>query len=460
MRARIEPHFASPPKIERRSIQAAGMGGVRWNPSSMMPAPASTILASRWPVNVKASWLVMNSPHAASALNQLSTSIIGDGPSARSRHATQAKQLEEAWRKFWRRCDAEGVSSDLGHFATRAVRSWVTAGEAVVIMTTDRRTRELRLKLLNAEQLDATVNTELDGGGRITSGVEQDASGCIVAYHIRPDAPDLPHAQARDAVRLSADDVVHIFDPTFPGQPRGISPLTASATRLHELDRLEDNLQAKHATAANVGLVFTQSGGDGVFDDADGDPKFPAMEPGASLVAPPGYDVTSVQGPNPEGDVAFAKHLLRSIAIGVGLPYELISGDLADVNYSSAKLGHESFRRRVDAIRRTLLVPKFFEPVWRRFLTIEVLAGRLDIAGIFEDPDAALDCEFLFPAWASLDPEKDNNATVAAIDAGIMSRFEAIAARGRDPEEVIAEIGRLPAITKPAPSNPKENADA
>jgi len=149
--------------------------------------------------------------------------------------------------------------------------------------------------------------------------------------------------------------------------------------------------------------------------------------------------------------------LQRSIAAGLGIPFELLSGDLSNTNYSSAKLGLETFRRRVDALRRTVLEPKLLDPVWKRFHTLEYLAGRLDIPGYLDDPDAALDVRWLWPQWASLDPSKDADAAVALVNAGIMSRVEAIAQRGRDPEEVLAEIARTPAIV-PVTPKPMEPA--
>jgi capsid protein len=321
-----------------RGYAAAGYGG-RWSLGHMTTAPASELHNARGIVTPRINWLVDNTPHARSAVNQIATSLIGDGPSARSKHKTAAAPIEARWDRFWTQPDADGVSYDLGAFATRAVRSYVRTGEFLVVMLVDPRMMTLQLRLLNPDQLDATKNVDtLPNGGRTIAGV-----------------------------------------------------------------------------------------------------------------APPGYDVTAVQPPRNESAVQFLKSFLRGIAAGIGIPYEMLSGDLEGVNYSSAKLGHETFRRRCDTIRRTLLVPKFFGPVWRRFLTLEVLAGRFEIPGFYSDPESALDVEFLWTAWASLDPEKDANATIANINAGIQSRFESIAARGRDPVEVLAEIERDRALAQPVP---------
>jgi len=444
MFARIANFFRSAPPAPRHRHG-------RWTPERHVAAPVADGMATRAINGPRATWAATRTPHGASFVNVFTTSIIGDGAAAGSAHKTHAKAIEQHFQqKFWRNCDADLARSDFGNFSARVMRSVAIFGEALAVMVTDRRTLALKLRLLNPDQLDATKNEEF-AGGRIVNGVEFDADGMIVAYWILPDAPDQPHNMARPPIRFDAADVLHVFDAQFPGQVRGTSPLGPVLTRLHEFDRLEDHLMAKHAVAALFGLVFTNANGGDAFGD-DADVKHPALEAGASIVAAPGYAVDVVQPPNPEGDIAFMIALQRSIAAGLGIPYELLSGDLSNTNYSSAKLGLETFRRRVDALRRTVLEPKLLDPVWKRFLTLEYLAGRLDLPGYLDDPDVALEVRWLWPQWASLDPEKDANAAVTLVNAGLMSRVEAIAQRGRDPEEVLAEIARTPAVTPAAPT--------
>ena len=104
--------------------------------------------------------------------------------------------------------------------------------------------------------------------------------------------------------------------------------------------------------------------------------------------------------------------------------------------YSSAKLGLESFKRRVTALRASLLTARLLEPLWRRLIVLETLAGRLRANNL----ETAFAVTFLWPTWAALDPYKEAVADVTLLNAGLRSRAEIISARGRDPEEVFAEI--------------------
>jgi capsid protein len=73
-------------------------------------------------------------------------------------------------------------------------------------------------------------------------------------------------------------------------------------------------------------------------------------------------------------------------------------------------------------------------------ITLEVLTGRLSAPDFERDPEPYFDATFLFPEFASLDPMKETQADVDALNAGLRSRQEIIAARGRDFDEVTAEL--------------------
>ena len=55
-----------------------------------------------------------------------------------------------------------------------------------------------------------------------------------------------------------------------------------------------------------------------------------------------------------------------------------------------------------------------------------------------QDPSPYFAASFLFPEWAALDPLKEATADVTLLNAGIRSRSEIIAARGRDIDDVDA----------------------
>ena len=123
------------------------------------------------------------------------------------------------------------------------------------------------------------------------------------------------------------------------------------------------------------------------------------------------------------------------IAAGVGLTYELLTGDLSQVNYSSIRAGLIEFRRRMEALQWQLLVPGLCQPVWRRFVLAAQAAGKL--------PDGDIGADWTAPRFEAVDPMKDIQADILAVRAGVMTLKEAIARQGYEPAQVLAEIAAI-----------------
>ena len=314
-------------KLFRRSFEAAG-GGPRSVASSWATetSPVRSALAARSRLAQRAQYSVQNSPTAAAIADVWCTHLVGDGPSVRSAHPDRAtrRALESAWSHFYTR-------ADLLSLLMSTARSLVVSGEALIHLQANER-GELRPRLLSPEQLDASVTREVEGGRRIVAGVEFNAAGDVVAYHILPAAPDVGFPVAWQATRVSAADVLHIFEPKTPGAVRGVSWLTPVLTRLHELDRLEDALVARANTAALFGGFISDPEGTSGFASGTVDPTELSLEPGVMRLLPPAASVTFPNVPDSGDAQTLLRHLLRSISAGSGLPYELLSGDLSQVN--------------------------------------------------------------------------------------------------------------------------------
>jgi lambda family phage portal protein len=423
-------------KLLRRAFEAAG-GGPRWPTPSAMWAPSLAALNAQPRIAARANFTAANNPTGERIAALWSDNLIGDGPSARSQHPNEAVRtaLEDIFATFYSRAGTDGL--DFCAVLRLGARALVVDGETLILFVTTPR-GELRLRVLPARQLDNSINRET-AGGEIVAGIEFNSAGERVAYWILPDLLDSP--LTRPAVRVPAEDVVHLYEPKFPGQVRGLSWLTPVLTLLSELDKLQDALAARMSTAALFGAFVTDVDGT-AFGDASpkiGDKAELSLEPGIVRILPPGASIQFPTVPDIDGAPQFLTHLLRSIGAGVGLPYELLAGDLSQVNYSSAKAGFSQFYRRVKAIR-ALIGSVLLDRVWQRVVTLEILSGRLSAPDFATNADDYFASTFLFPQPESLDALKETQADVMAINAGIASRAQIIAERGRDIADVQAEI--------------------
>ncbi|GEO81949.1 phage portal protein [Pararhodospirillum oryzae] len=452
----------------RRALDAAG-GGWRW---AGHPVLGTTIPAPSSLVRHRAAYQARNDAHVVRAVHALVSNIVGTGLWPRSRHPDEAirTRLAEAFAAWSERADAAG-RLDWPALQTLLVRSMIESGEAFVRRVTGPDGR-LRLQVLHPDQVDPSLSRDLDNGHRIRAGIELDPWGAPVAYHVLPQRPGDLAPLTWEPVRVPADSMIHLFEVLEPGQVRGLSWLAPVMLRLHELAQYEDaQLVRQKVAALFVGFLKDPQGDGAGFTGAQtGGLLETGLEPGTLKVLPPGYDVAfSTPAEIGENDT-FIRGQLRAIAAGLGVTYEQLTGDLSGVNYSSIRAGLIEFRRRVDSLRWTLLVPRLCRPVWRWWLEDEVLAGTVPLAAYGQNPAPWLAADWHAPGWDWVDPVKDTQAEIMAVEAGFKARSQVIAERGEDPVRVDtlrrqdAERGSgleaAPRPAAPAPGPSEEAPDA
>lgn len=421
-----------------RSYDGAG-GGRRWRGHPDMPVTLSAMHAARGPLARRARYLAANNALAASGVEAWVSALVGTGIKPQSSHQNQSvrQALNLSFETWTDDADADGLTDFYGLQALM-VRRMVIDGEsfALLINTGGR----LRVRLIDAEQVDPSLNRELTGGGRIVQGIEFDAHGQRVAYHILPERPGMPFGHLTlTARRVPAEDVIHLFRPETPGQVRGISWFAPVLLRLADLDSWRDAQLVRQKIAAMLMAFVTTLDGTGVPFDGTPDARgnlIGGLEPGTIKFLDPQQDVkfSTPAGIGTEV-IDFAKITEREIAVGLGLPASVLTGDLSAVNYSSIRAGLIEWRRRIEALQYGVIAFQVLRPVWRRWATIEVLSDRAS-----GEVSAALPVKHIAPKQQWVDPKKDVEAELDAIAGGLMSRREAVTSRGVDIEALDAEI--------------------
>lgn len=418
-------------RLFKRSAVEAGAGGRRWEGASTLTAPASQTLGARGPAKARAGASYLNTPYGSRIVEVWASNLVGGkGWQARPQHPDPDV----------RRALAEEFEGLFRPIALPLARALARDGESFVqtVIGADGR---FRAKLLAVDQIDASLTRDLGGGHRIVAGIELGPDDEPSAYHILRDAPDQPFGFYAAPVRVPASDVLHVFDQQFPGQVRGLSWLAPVLLKLRDRDEASDAMLMQLKVSALVtGFIRDPEGGAAGFDgDASGGALNVALEPGAMRILPPGADVTfSNPGTGLAQAIEFLRAQDREIAAGTGLTFEALTGDLGEANYSSARVGLLEFRRRCEMLQRNLIEAQLLRPLWQRWIEVRALAGEIP-AGEIADYRAV---RFVAPGWAWVDPRNEVEAEVAAINAGLKSREEAVAARGRDIDELDEERAR------------------
>jgi lambda family phage portal protein len=432
------------PDLQKRNGIEAGGGGRRWHGPPMLNAPQASILAARAPAKARAAGLSMNNPTGARIVETWLAGLVGKGWQALSQHPDPAT----------RRTLNNEFEEHMLALMPVAVRALVRDGEAFIRTSVSGSDADgsgrgaFSSVALPADQIDPSLTRDLGNGARIVAGVEFDANDRIVAYHILPDAPGTPFGLIGQAVRVPAREVLHVFDQLFPGQVRGMSWLAPVLLKLADFDAASDAmLMTLKVQSLMTGFVRDAEGGTAGFESTDGSLNV-SLEPGAMRVLPFGAEVEFSQpGQGLSQAVEFVKGQQREIAVGVGLTYEQVTGDLSGTNYSSARVGLLEFRRRAEMLQRVLLEAQLLRPLWRRWIDAKALAGEI---GASESELADYRAvKFVSPGWAWVDPLKEVNGDIRAMEAGLKSRAEIVAGRGRDIAELDEEIAADSRAAKP-----------
>jgi lambda family phage portal protein len=248
-----------------------------------------------------------------------------------------------------------------------------------------------------------------------------------------------------DTVRVDASEVIHLFRPLRPGQIRGEPWLTRALVKLNELDQYDDaELVRKKTAAMFAGFITRMAPEDNLMGESAADANGVAMsgmEPGTLQILEPGEDI-KFSAPADVGSsyAEFMRQQFRAVAAAMGITYEMLTGDLTQVNYSSIRAGLLEFRRRCEALQHGVIVHQLCRPIWRAWMDQAVLEGAIDLPGYRKDKRQYQSAKWIPQGWSWVDPQKEFNAMKLAIRAGLMSRSEAISGNGYDAEDVDREI--------------------
>lgn len=413
----------------KRRIEA-GAGGPRWQGAGHLHAPQQATLVARGPAQLRASAAYLNTPQGNRIVEAWAAALVGKGWQARPQHpdAEERKSLSQ---------DFEAIVRPV---LLPLARALVRDGEAFVHLRLGP-DGDLRPKLIPTDQVDTSLTRDLGNGARIVAGIEFDAADQVMAYHLLKELPGSPFASYGEAVRVPAVDMLHVFDQLFPGQVRGLSWLVPVMLKMRDRDEASDALLMQLKTASLLtGFIKSVDGGAGGFEGApEGSALNVALEPGAMRLLPEGTDVTfSHPGQGLAQAVEFLRAQDREIATGAGLTFETLTGDLGEANYSSARVGLIDFRRRAEMLQLNLIEGQFLRPLWHRWIYVRGLAGAIPAAEVAD----FISVRFVPPGWQWVDPQNEVAADVAAIDAGLKSREEVVAGRGRDIDELDEERAR------------------
>jgi len=376
-------------------------------------------------------YLRRNNPYAHKGIELITNNVVGKGIMTQI-NSDPAQELWKEWAETTA-CDWDG-RHNLAGLQRIIMDAVVESGECLV---RKRFTNNPRLPIQYQILESDFLNTNLIDGKRpgadnyIVQGVEFDPNGKRVGYHLYESHPG-SISTSFNSLRsnlIPASEVYHLYRLERPGQVRGVPWLSNCMIRLKDLDAFED-AQLHRAKIASLFVAFVSDISDNVDCDDESD-LGERMVPGLIEHLPPGKSIDFANPPSFDLYKDYVNSNLRAIAAGLGITFEGLTGDLSQVNFSSARMGWIEMGRNIDSWRKHIMMGQFLHGVESDFQLIMRLNG-LPINGLVFD--------HIPPRRELIDPEKEIKAMKAAVRSGFESRKSVVQSLGRDPDLVLDQI--------------------
>lgn len=453
--------------------------------------------------------LYANDGLAKSSVNALGTNVIGAGlvpqsviPAKRlGISPEQAKDVQDQMEWLWTEWCAKAHYSGRMTFAEMqrlAVLSLIRNGEFLHLPLREKRPTSrfaLCLQDIRPTRLRTPFDRQYDP--HLCDGVELSPTGVPVAYWIANPAPsplsmDTMSYGSGDFRRIPAavghwPGMFHVFRTESEEQHRGVSCLAPVVKFFRHLnDSIDYELMGQVLAAAFPVFIGRENGAQQlpgyVTQEMEGDDEemhyYQDVHPGSIMYGNKGEKPEVLESKRPSPNfVNFCELVMHIMGSALEIPYEVLTKDFTKTTYSSARAAlMEAWR--VYELYRNFMVSHYCQIVWEMVQEEAWLRGYLTLPVAAPDFYAGrtywCNTRWIGPARGYVDPLKEVQGTIMALDAGLMSRSEAIAERGGDFDEICEQLATEKArreelgiadpapapVTQPTDSDGEEQANA
>jgi len=338
----------------------------------------------------------------------------------------------------------------------------MTDGEVLIhkVLTKDK-THPFKLQIIEADRFDATfgVRGMTQSSENFVDGIELDSFGA-------PQTFVLTNGYVSN-IKVDASEVIHYYKrDNRVSQYRGISEYKQIIIDMRNLAAYQSSTIASLRARSAIGYAIET-------DNIAGHQRFGAQEEAHDPV----YDINGIMvhylnrgeklhmfDPSigaTEYD-SFVRSVVRMIAVGRKVSYELAFRDYSQTNFSSARASliqdNKTFAKEQWHFATYVLNPLFEE-----WLEANVLAGNikgLSASAYFKDKSKFTRARWIAPAKEWVDPLKDIKAFVEEYKLGTATLSEFAASKGKDLDEIIKQREREDEMLKNAGILKEEDTNA
>lgn len=384
--------------------------------------------------------LIRNNPLARNAQFKWADSIVGPG--------ILCRWEDDRLQKIWDKWTPQASADNLPHFEALqylACSAEFESGDTFLQFRSrlpqDGINPPFQIQLLEPDHLDINKNFSSESSYTL-NGIEFDSIGRRTAYWLFRQHPGDWSAYGPNSRmdtqsrRIPASQIVHVHQPTRPGQLRGIQRMVASTLPARDTADWEESEIVRKRTEACIAAAVTSPEGEQFefsteVKDAGGN-QVSEFQPGMLLKLKPGEDINWNQPTHAGGYDEYKVSRQRDFAAGVQIPFELLTGNFSKANYSSSRMGIVAFERAVTAMQWNVIIPLVCEPVAAEFFRLLNVIGPVK----YQNSNR----QWTPPAFNLLDRGAEAKADATELAIGKTTWPQMVARNGFDPAKQISEI--------------------
>lgn len=377
-----------------------------------------------------------------------------------------ASKVKSLWRPWAETpaCDCQASSNFTG--LTRLVfNGCMLNGEALALpmwLPSDRTPFATKVQVIESDRLSTPIG-RIDGQ-YMRGGIQIDDYGKPLSYWIRKAHPGdayigvLPQVVQWENITSETPwgrkRVIHVHEMDRVGQHRGKPDLTSVLMQFKMLDHYQrTEIQAAVVQAMVAAFIETPLDSQTMTTMLGGDVESPEfvnylklkqeyrvnLKGAAVLPLFPGDKMAPFSPSRPNTAYGpFVSNVLKHIAAGLNLPYELLLKDFSQTNYSSARAALlEAWRFFLG--RRQFLADYWATPVYHLWLEEAVNLGLVDAPDFYENRYAYGRAKWIGPGRGWVDPVKEAQGSQMRMENYLSTLESECAEQGLDWEEVLEQ---------------------
>jgi len=371
-----------------------------------------------------------------------------------------SQEIEQAWKDFGQRgeFDITGEHAEQ-NFDRISLRSSARDGDALQLIYRGAPNKsKVAFQLLEGQYLDEHHNVgRLPNGNQIRMGVELDSFKRKIAFWVlsRHPGDNYEGNYVYDGKRtrvpafgLEPDSpvhAIHISRTKRPEETRAVPWVTPAMDPINMLAGYEEaELVAARAQACKHVFferqAFAPDGTPLEYDNSRGGQLTDEMEPGGSTELPIGYKANMYNPTHPhQAFEAFTKDFRRKIAAALNCSYNTLFTDLEGVNFSSIRAGLLDEREQWK-MTQNWYIAAAKQLQFESWLEIQLAIGAFDDFQMADFDRIRRATNWKGRRWAWVDPLRDIQSAIAAVEAKIDTRSRVIATLSNgDFEDIIDE---------------------